>query len=103
MLSTAARAEEVTSHLLTIEDSETRLANAFHYLEAMGHLVVAWLWLWLWLEQAMAAGRRECAFFDGKRLAAAYFFEYELPKTDAWFDLLESGSNLLVDMDVAAL
>ncbi len=99
LLAATERAEQVTAHLLSIEDSETRLANAFHYLEAMGHLVVAWLWL----DQMLAVDGQEGAFFDGKRLAASYFFEYELPKTDAWFDLLQSGSKLLVDMDDAAL
>jgi butyryl-CoA dehydrogenase len=32
------------------------------------------------------------------RLAARYFFTHELPRTAVWFDLLESGDTLLVEM-----
>jgi butyryl-CoA dehydrogenase len=60
------------------------LANASVYLEAFGHVVVAWIWL----EQALAAAPRTGAFYDGKRQACRYFFRWELPRTQAQFDLL---------------
>ena len=56
-------------------DPALALANATLYLEAFGHLVVAWLWL----EQLVAVGDREGSFDDGKRAAARYFFPFELP------------------------
>jgi hypothetical protein len=37
--------------------------------------------------------------YDGKRLAARYFFRYELPKTTAQFDLLDSGDRTTTDLD----
>nr|BFE71348.1 hypothetical protein GCM10020092_046490 [Actinoplanes digitatis] len=57
----------------------------------------------MWLEQATAAAGREGAFYDGKRLAARYFFAHELPRTTTWFDLLESRDTLLADLDDACL
>ena len=50
-----ARLGAVTATLWGAGDPEVTLANSHVYLEAAGHLVVAWLWL----EQALAtAGRR---------------------------------------------
>ena len=45
--------------------SRPMLADATAYLEAAGHLVVAWLWL----EQWMVADGKEGAFYEGKRAA----------------------------------
>ena len=58
-------------------DVEAALANSVIYLEAFGHVVVAWIWL----EQLLAANGRSGDFYDGKRQAARYFFRYELPRT----------------------
>ncbi len=57
------------------------------YLEAVGHVVVAWMWL----EQVLALPPEGAgdAFHDGKRQAARYFFRYELPRTGPQFDLLD--------------
>ena len=57
----------------------------------------------MWLSQAIAAAGRDGTFYDGKRLAARYFFTHELPRTQAWFDLLESGDTLLADLDDSCL
>ncbi|GID92369.1 acyl-CoA dehydrogenase [Amorphoplanes digitatis] len=94
-----ARLVEVTGKLWSDADPTTALANSTAYLNAAGHLVVAWMWL----EQATAAAGREGAFYDGKRLAARYFFAHELPRTTTWFDLLESRDTLLADLDDACL
>ena len=45
------------------------LANSTAYLEAAGHVVVAWIWL----QQALAAGDRDGEFYAGKRQAARWF------------------------------
>jgi alkylation response protein AidB-like acyl-CoA dehydrogenase len=84
----------VTSVLVGCADRDAAMANSVVYLEAFGHLVVAWLWL----EQFIAAGIREGGFYDGKRQAARYFFRYELPRTGAQLDLLESLDRTTVDM-----
>ena len=92
---TCARLLEVTGKLWADGDATRATANATAYLNATGHLVVAWMWL----EQAIAAAGKEGSFYDGKRLAARYFFTHELPRTATWFDLLESGDTLLADLD----
>jgi hypothetical protein len=63
--------------------------------EAVGHVVLAWIWL----QQAVAAHGKAGDFYDGKRLAARYFFHYELPKTTAQFDLLDNGDRTTTDLD----
>ena len=60
------------------------LANATPYLQAFGHVVVAWLWL----DVAVAATRSGGDFAAGKLAAARYFFHYELPKISAWLSVV---------------
>jgi hypothetical protein len=64
------------------------------YLEAVGHVVVAWLWL----EQFLAAGDQDGGLYAGKRHNTRYFFRFELPRTGAQFDLLDSLDTTTVDM-----
>lgn len=67
----------MTASLWSADDPKVTLANSSIYLEATGHVVMAWIWL----EQLLAAGVKTGSFYNGKRLAAQYFFRYELPKT----------------------
>ena len=80
------RVAEVTAAVWATGDVEAVLAHASAYLEAVGHVVVAWLWL----EQLLAAEGRTGDFYDGKRAAGRYFFVYELPRTAQQLDLLAS-------------
>jgi alkylation response protein AidB-like acyl-CoA dehydrogenase len=75
-------------------DVELALANASAYLEAAGHIVVAWLWL----EQLLATAGRTGSFYDGKRQAAAFFFTYELPKTGPQLDLVAALDRTTLEM-----
>ena len=59
---------------------EEALANATPYLQAFGHVVLAWIWL----DVAIVAARVDSALKPGKLAAMRYFFAYELPKIDAW-------------------
>ncbi|HEV7468179.1 MAG TPA: acyl-CoA dehydrogenase [Pseudonocardia sp.] len=88
------RVGEVTAALWAGGDPEVALANASVYLEAVGHVVVAWLWL----EQLLAAGGKAGEFYDGKRAAARFFFRYELPRTGPQLDLLGSLDRTTLDM-----
>jgi len=69
---------------------EEALANATPYLQAFGHLVLAWLWL----DVALAAVANQ-AMAPGKRAAMRYFFAYELPKVDAWLGVVARREPLL--------
>ncbi|HTZ43440.1 MAG TPA: acyl-CoA dehydrogenase [Jatrophihabitans sp.] len=84
---------EVTLALHGSGDPELALANATVYLEATGHLVVAWLWL----EQLLVASDRPEPFYAGKRRAAAYFLGWELPRTGPMFDLLARLDRTVLD------
>jgi butyryl-CoA dehydrogenase len=73
-------------------DPELALSNATPYLEAFGHVVVAWMWL----RQASAALRArpaargaEADFHDGKVAACRWFFRWELPRITHLLSLVE--------------
>ena len=100
------RLEEVTHLLHAAGDTNRTLANATAYLEAFGHIVIAWMWL----EQALAAGRhmknrledeRDDDFYRGKFAACRYFFAYELPKVGPMLDLLASLDDTTLTMQDA--
>lgn len=89
------RFETVTRDLHSVGDPDVTQANSNVYLEALGHTVVAWLWL----DMALATEGKDGDFYDGKRLAAQYFFEYELPRVTPMLDLLATKSRMLVEMN----
>ncbi len=85
----------VTAHMFAAGDVEAAMANSAIYLEAFGHIVIAWIWL----EQYLATGGRDGDFYAGKRQAARFFYRYELPKTAAQLDLLESLDRTTLEMN----
>jgi butyryl-CoA dehydrogenase len=87
------RVGKTTAAVWSAGDIEVSLANASTYLEAVGHVVLAWIWL----EQLLAADGKDGDFYDGKRQAARYFFRWELPRTAAQLDLLESLDTTSLD------
>ncbi|MBT0568533.1 acyl-CoA dehydrogenase C-terminal domain-containing protein [Williamsia sp. CHRR-6] len=102
----AAQLRAATERLATVTlavwsagDVKVSLANSTVYLEAAGHVVVAWIWL----EQLLAVGVKQGDFYDGKRAAARYFYRFELPKTGPQFDLLQSLDRTTLDTEPAWL
>ncbi|HLT64022.1 MAG TPA: acyl-CoA dehydrogenase [Pseudohongiella sp.] len=83
---------DVTQQLHAAGHPELTLANASVYLEAMGHIVLAWIWL---QQMQVAKGRQE-DFYRGKMQAGQYFFNWELPKAAPWM-------ALLADLDTTCL
>jgi len=83
-----------TRALQAVAEPARRLANASIYLEAFGHVVAAWIWL----EQALVAGGRPGAFYDGKRQACRWFYRCELPRTTAQFELLDRLDDTTLTM-----
>ncbi|SFU26654.1 acyl-CoA dehydrogenase [Paraburkholderia aspalathi] len=92
----------VTRRLSAAGDSTLTLANASIYLEAFGHIVVAWIWL----EQSIVAhsalsmngNKEDDSFYRGKLAAAAYFFRWELPRVTTQLNLLETLDRTALDM-----
>jgi len=97
--SAVGRLVSTTELLVAADDRAAVLAEATTYLEAAGHLVVAWLWL----EQWVATVGKEDAFYQGKRLAARYFITRELPRIDYMLDVLTASDGLLLALDPEAL
>jgi len=81
---------------------EEALANATPYLQAFGHVVLAWLWLDVALA-ATALPAAQAERREAKRAAMRCFFAYELPRIDAWLAVVarreavcrESGEAIL--------
>ena len=74
------------------------LANAVPYLQAFGHLVIAWMWL-----DVNARCRGEsCAAQVGRLAASQYFFRYELPKIDAWLSVVSHRDLTCANLDEAS-
>jgi butyryl-CoA dehydrogenase len=67
---------------------EEALANAVPYLQAFGHVVLAWIWLdvALSVDPATPAGQ-------GRLAAGRYFFRYELPRIDAWLAVVRTRDD----------
>ena len=66
------------------------LANAVPYMQAFGHTVLAWIWLDVALAVLAADGAKTTPASAGKIAAMTYFYHYELPKIDAWLNVVSS-------------
>ncbi len=84
------------------KDPSLALANATIFLDAMGHVVIAWMWL----KQAVAATKgqedgkaSDAAFYRGKLSACRFFFRYELPKALSKFDLVASLDDTCFNLE----
>ena len=75
------------------------LANAVPYMQAFGHVVLAWIWLDVLLAAPADApfATSSIATHAGRARAAAYFYHYELPKIGAWLRVVESRDPLCAD------
>lgn len=81
-------------------DPQDALPNATPYLQAFGHVVLAWIWLDVALALPPSG---EAAFAEGKRAALRFFFRYELPKIGAWLAVVASRDSTCRDLDPACL
>ncbi|MEM6572909.1 MAG: acyl-CoA dehydrogenase [Pseudomonadota bacterium] len=86
--SALTQVDKTVQTVTACSDPELGMANATLFLDAFGHVVVAWLWL----RQALAAqsaldaaaedegSGHDRHFYEGKLAACRFFFRYELPK-----------------------
>jgi butyryl-CoA dehydrogenase len=83
-------------------DPDLALANASIYLDAFGRVTLAWIWL----QQGRAAtlvqrpenGGTYADYYRGKLQAMRYFFQWELPQTQAQWALLARCDRSAYDM-----
>ena len=92
-----AKVDRATKSAWASGNPEEALANATPYLQAFGHMVLAWLWLDVALCASSCAGGTS-DFARGKQAAARYFYAYELPKIDAWLAVVSSREPLCREM-----
>ena len=70
-------------------DPQAALANAVPYMQAFGHTVIAWIWLDVAARALALDATKKRAETQGRTGATAYFFHYELPKIEAWLQVVE--------------
>ena len=74
------------------------LANAVPYMQAFGHTVLAWIWLEVALTSLEKNATQSIAACAGRIRATAYFYHYELPKVQAWLNVVERRDMTCADM-----
>ena len=96
-----AQAKAATIAVDGCSDQTTALANATIFLDAFGHVVIAWMWLWqasVAMEKQGQVSENERSFCEGKLAACRFFFLYELPKVESQFALVASLDQTCVDL-----
>jgi butyryl-CoA dehydrogenase len=78
-------------------DPAQALANAVPYMQAFGHMVIAWIWLDVALTVPEQAAQQS-PVHQGRLRAARYFFHYELPKIGAWLQVAASRDQTCAEM-----
>jgi butyryl-CoA dehydrogenase len=88
--------KSVTKAAWSSANPSEALANAVPYLQAFGHTVLAWIWL----DVACAAHKANAVEtmttsasktrLTGLMGATRYFYRYELPKIQAWYNVVET-------------
>jgi butyryl-CoA dehydrogenase len=77
-------------------DPAQALANAVPYMQAFGHMVLAWIWLDVVLATPEAASGEPA--HQGRLRAARYFYRYELPKIGAWLNVAATRDETCAGM-----
>ena len=93
------RLEAATRAAWLTGSPDEALANATLYLQAFGHVVLAWIWLDVAVRAVMAPvddAQR------GRLAACRFFFRYELPKIDAWLGVVASRDDTCRTMSEAS-
>jgi butyryl-CoA dehydrogenase len=86
------------------QETERALANANAFLEAFGHIVIAWTWLRqaVVASAALADARSEAEtdadFYRGKLHACQWFFRWELPRVALMLATLRSLDDTTLGM-----
>ncbi|WP_043384658.1 acyl-CoA dehydrogenase [Comamonas aquatica] len=66
------------------------LANAVPYMQAFGHMVLAWVWLDVALTVLQRDAALSIAANAGRMGAVRYFYHYELPQITAWLQVVRA-------------
>ena len=89
----------VTRSLGAVINRTEKLSDATAYLEAFGHITVAWIWL----DQCLCFDPKESDFHRGKFSAARYFFRWELPKVAVLLEAISKQDRINIEVQSAWL
>jgi butyryl-CoA dehydrogenase len=73
--------------------AERALDQAVPYLQALGHVVLAWIWL-----DVALCSQSSSSADQGRRAACRYFYRHELPLVQAWLGVVSAGDSTLHDL-----
>jgi alkylation response protein AidB-like acyl-CoA dehydrogenase len=82
--------EDATQAAWSTANPNEALANAVPYMQAFGHVVIAWMWLELAINKI--------AVHAVNTPATAYFYHYELPKITAWLKVVTNRDLTCANM-----
>jgi butyryl-CoA dehydrogenase len=97
------RVEHATRTVWDRADPEGALAHATPYMQAFGHLMLAWMWLELSLAASRAYRAEDDRFLHGIWSACRYFFVYEVPRIGAWLAPAEARDTTVLRLQEAWL
>jgi alkylation response protein AidB-like acyl-CoA dehydrogenase len=96
----AKYADDLDKAVIAVDDATTAawstsnhteaLANAVPYMQAFGHMVIAWMWLDVAINKIAAKAINTPAM--------NYFYHYELPKIAAWLKVVASRDLICANM-----
>ncbi len=92
-----SRIEQATRKLWALGNPEAALAHATPFMQAFGHVVVAWIWLDLSLAASSIHTPADDDFLHGIWHACRYFFVHELPQVAVWLGPAEVGDSTLLE------
>ncbi len=82
--------EEATQSAWATQVPNEALANAVPYMQAFGHMVLAWIWLDVCRVLPAPTDKATTPAHQGRWAAACFFFHYELPKMGAWLQVVKN-------------
>ena len=77
--------DDATKAAWSTANPNEALANAVPYMQAFGHLVIAWMWLEISISKTAI---NKIAVQAINTPATTYFYHYELPKITAWLKVV---------------
>ena len=82
--------DDATKSAWSTANPNDALANAVPYMQAFGHMIIAWMWLDIALNKIAAQAINTPA--------TAYFYNYELPKISAWLNVVSNRDLTCANM-----
>lgn len=90
---------QTTAKVIAEGDPDRELANATLFLDAFGHIMIAWMWLRQGVALKSSGEKYDSSYISGKLRAMKYFYAYELPRVNLWLDIVGRMEMVCADME----